>query len=170
MFGAHSNWLAGGYLLQLLMNISSVKISRGRMDISLSLSLSGIEAKKVEPRIQSVIRLLTADLRRDISLQEIAQSLNLSESRLRHLFKSQTGLSPMQYLKEQRMQKARQLLETTFLNVKEVMINVGAKDTSHFIRDFKKAFGLSPSQYRAQHLSHTQNLNNEPERISDRQP
>lgn len=106
---------------------------------------------------------MTTDLRHDVPLDKLAQSLNLSESRLRHLFKAETGISPMQYLKAQRMQKARKLLETTFLNVKEVMLKVGAKDTSHFIRDFKKAFGLSPSQYRAQYLSP------ERRRISDSQ-
>lgn len=95
---------------------------------------------------------MTTDLRRDVPLNRLAQSLNLSESRLRHLFKAETGVSPVQYLKAQRMQKARKLLETTFLNVKEVMLKVGAKDTSHFIRDFRKAFGLSPSQYRAHYL------------------
>lgn len=106
----------------------------------------------MEPRIYRAIRLMTADLRREISLGELAQSLNLSASRLRHLFKDEIGLSPVQYLKAQRMQKARELLETTFINVKEVMLQVGVKDTSHFIRGFKKAFGLSPSQYRIQYL------------------
>jgi AraC family transcriptional regulator of arabinose operon len=106
----------------------------------------------MEPRIYRAIRLMTADLRLEISLDELAQSLNLSASRLRHLFKHELGLSPVQYLKAQRMQKARELLETTFINVKEVMLQVGVKDASHFIRGFKKAFGLSPSQYRIQYL------------------
>ena len=106
----------------------------------------------MEPRIQRAIRLMTVDLRRELSLNELAQSVNLSESRLRHLFKAETGVSPIQYLKAQRMQKAQKLLETTFLSVKEVMLKVGVKDKSHFIRDFKKASGFSPSRYRA-HLN-----------------
>jgi AraC family transcriptional regulator, arabinose operon regulatory protein len=110
------------------------------------------EVRIMEPRIYRAIRLMTADLRREISLDELAQSLNLSASRLRHLFKDETGLSPVQYLKAQRMQKARELLETTFLNVKEVMLKVGFTDRSHFVRDFKKACGLAPLQYRNQHL------------------
>ncbi|HKR00218.1 MAG TPA: helix-turn-helix transcriptional regulator [Pyrinomonadaceae bacterium] len=114
----------------------------------------------MDPRIQRAIRLMTADLRPEISINELAKSLNLSESRLRHLFKAETGVSPMQYLKAQRIQRARKLLENTFLSVKEVMMEVGAKDKSHFIRDFKKAFGLSPSQLRARYL------NPEPKRIS----
>ena len=106
----------------------------------------------MEPRIHRAIRLMTADLRREISLDELAQSLNLSASRLRHLFKVETGLSPVQYLKAQRMQKAKTLLETTFLNLKEVMYQVGFTDRSHFVRDFKKAYGLPPLQYRNQRL------------------
>ena len=106
----------------------------------------------MEPRVHRAIRLMMADLRRDISLSQLAQSVNLSESRLRHLFKAETGVSPMQYLKAQKIQIARRLLETTFLNVKEVMLQVGVKDKSHFTRDFKRAFNLSPTQYRAQYL------------------
>jgi transcriptional regulator GlxA family with amidase domain len=116
----------------------------------------------MEPRVHRAIRLMMADLCRDISFSQLAQSVNLSESRLRHLFKGELGLSPTQYLKAQRMRVARRLLETTFLNVKEIMLKVGVKDKSHFIRDFKKAFALSPTQYRAQYLKTKRR------RISDR--
>ena len=106
----------------------------------------------MEPRIHRAIRLMTVDLGREVSLNELAQSLNLSASRLRHLFKDETGVSPLQYLKLQRMQRAKELLEATFLNVKEVMLKVGVKDKSSFVRDFKKVYGLSPSRYRSQYL------------------
>ena len=96
---------------------------------------------------------MTVDLGREVSLNELAQSLNLSTSRLRHLFKDETGVSPAQYLKLQRMQRAKELLEATFLNVKEVMLQVGVKDKSSFVRDFKKLYGLSPSRYRVQYLT-----------------
>ncbi len=46
------------------------------------------------------------------------------------------------------MQQARKLLEETFLSVKQIMSAVGLKDESHFTRDFKKAYGLSPVRYR----------------------
>lgn len=118
----------------------------------------------MDPRIHRAIRLMTADLSHDIEIDELARSLNLSTSRLRHLFKDQTGTSPKQYIKAQRMQKAQELLQTTFLNVKEVMLKVGVTDKCHFIRDFKKKFGLPPSQYRAQYLK------TERKRIADSQP
>ena len=106
----------------------------------------------MEPRIHRAIRLMTVDLGREVSLNELAQALNLSTSRLRHLFKEKTGVTPAQYLKARRMQRAKELLEATFLNVKEVMLKVGVKDKSSFVRDFKKFYGLSPSRYRFQYL------------------
>jgi transcriptional regulator GlxA family with amidase domain len=105
----------------------------------------------MEPRIHRVIRLMTGELCRDIPLEELARSVNLSSSHFRHLFKDSTGLSPTQYLKVRRMQKAQQLLETTFLSVKEVMLRVGLKDKSHFTRGFKQLYGLSPVKYRSQY-------------------
>lgn len=59
----------------------------------------------------------------------------------------------MQYRKSLRMRMAKRLLETTFLNVKEIMLEVGFKDESNFVRDFKKCYGLSPTMYRARYLS-----------------
>jgi AraC-like DNA-binding protein len=48
------------------------------------------------------------------------------------------------------MQHARVLLETTHLRVKEAMNQVGISDSSHFARDFKKLYGISPTSYRHQ--------------------
>ena len=46
------------------------------------------------------------------------------------------------------MQRAKELLETTFLSVKEIRNNIGVNDHSHFIREFKKSYGMTPAQYR----------------------
>jgi AraC family transcriptional regulator len=99
---------------------------------------------------------MTTDLRRDISIGELGKDLNISASRLRHLFKDELGISPHQFLKSRRLHKARELLESTFLNVEEIMLEVGIKDRSHFVRNFKKAFSYSPTQYRTQFLISTQ--------------
>jgi two-component system response regulator YesN len=102
----------------------------------------------MDQRVQIVIDLMKDDMRRGLSLTEIAQSVNLSSSRLRYLFKAETGVPIAQYFKSLRMQKAKELLENTFLSVKEITVSVGINDESHFVRDFKKNFGLTPSQYR----------------------
>src|SRR5262245_12965711 len=102
----------------------------------------------MDPRVQKVISIMRETFHREPSLDEMAQSVNLSPSRLRYLFKMEVGIPPAQYLRAFRMERAKELLETTFLTVKQILHSVGLNDHSHFVRDFKKAFGLSPARYR----------------------
>jgi len=88
------------------------------------------------------------NLNRDLPLSAIAQSVNLSVWRLCHIFKSETGLSPINYLRTLRMERARVLLETSFLSIKEIAHEVGINDGSHFVRDFKLIYGVTPTRYR----------------------
>lgn len=99
-------------------------------------------------RVSAVIALMEKNLNQKTSLRELARSVQLSPSRLRHIFKAETKTSPAQYLKLLRMREAKKIMGATCLGVKEVMIRVGLSDKSHFERDFKKAFGLTPAQYR----------------------
>jgi transcriptional regulator GlxA family with amidase domain len=85
------------------------------------------------------------------TLEAIAATLNLSASRLRHLFKAQLDLSPRQYMKRQRLKHAKSLLESSFLTVKEIAARVGANDVSHFVRDYKAFYGETPSATRSGH-------------------
>ena len=96
-------------------------------------------------RTQSIIR---RQMHLRITLPALAAETGLSVSRLSHLFKGQTGHAPARYLKQFRMDRARELLETSFLSVKEICAQVGVGDVSHFVRDFEKIYGLSPSRYR----------------------
>jgi transcriptional regulator GlxA family with amidase domain len=103
----------------------------------------------MDVRVQAAIALMDSSFHRELSVEDIARAVNLSSSHLTHLFKAETGVAPLQYLKSLRMRKAKELMETTFLNVKQVMNNVGIRDKGHFTRDFKKTFGLTPAQYKA---------------------
>ena len=78
----------------------------------------------------------------------LAALVDLSPSRFRHLFKQETGTSPAQYLKEFRLRKAEVMLRTTFLSVKQVLKQVGLGSNSHFVRDFRKLHGMTPTAYR----------------------
>ena len=90
------------------------------------------------------------DVRGEVSLAELSQSVNLSVWRLCHIFKSDTGMPPIRYLRLLRMEKAKDLLESSFLSVKEIAYQVGMNDESHFVRDFKSTYGFSPALYRSQ--------------------
>jgi AraC-like DNA-binding protein len=54
----------------------------------------------------------------------------------------------MRYLRGLRMERAKDLLESSFLSVKEIAYRVGLNDESHFVRDFKSTYGSSPALYR----------------------
>ena len=90
------------------------------------------------------------DVRGEVSLTEFAQSVNLSVWRLCHIFKSDVGMPPIKYLRLLRMERAKGLLESSFLSVKEIAYQVGLNDESHFVRDFKSTYGYSPAIYRTQ--------------------
>jgi YesN/AraC family two-component response regulator len=102
----------------------------------------------MDPRVEKIVARMREEYRRDPSLAEMAQVVNLSPSRLRYLFKKETGVAPGHYLKTFRLEQAKELLGTTFLSVKEIIRSVGVNDQSHFIREFKKSYGLTPAQYR----------------------
>jgi transcriptional regulator GlxA family with amidase domain len=107
----------------------------------------------MDQRVQRVIIFITDNLHQDLSLENLALFINLSRWRLSHLFKEDMGVSLAQYIKSLRMQEARQLLQSSSLSVKEVMMRVGILDRSHFERDFKEVFGLTPAQYKAAHTA-----------------
>lgn len=112
--------------------------------------LQYLTAEKVDFRIQlAVMELRKHRFSSGVQIKEIAAGLHISSSHLRHLFKKELGIAPAHYLKALRLQAAKELLETTFLSVKEVMAAVGLTDLSHFVRDYKKHHGETPSQSRS---------------------
>jgi transcriptional regulator GlxA family with amidase domain len=81
-------------------------------------------------------------------LSSLAESVNLSKSRLRHLFKQETGTTVNRYLKTARLKRAALLLATTFLSIKEIIADAGYKSGGHFLLDFKSVYGMPPTVFR----------------------
>src|SRR6058998_2649911 len=106
----------------------------------------------MNPLVRVAINFIDGNLHRDIYLAEVTDLVKLSPSRLSHLFKTEVGMPFTQYLKKTRLEKARKLLEETFMSVKLIAFEVGYKDPGHFAREFKKAYGVTPSQHRADYL------------------
>ena len=101
-------------------------------------------------RIEFLCRLLRDDIARaESDARQAAAAINISLSRFRHLFKQQSGVSFARYVKSLRLKRARDLLLTSPLSVKEVATRGGFNDVSHFVRDFKSAYGQSPMTLRA---------------------
>jgi transcriptional regulator GlxA family with amidase domain len=105
----------------------------------------------MDSRVCAVIAIMESNPGRTLTLGKLAQHVNLSPSRLRHIFKEQTGTTLAQYLRILRNQQAKVLLETTFLRVKEISTIVGMRYDVCFVRVFKRYYGLTPAKYRASH-------------------
>ncbi len=89
----------------------------------------------------------------------LAALVHLSPSRLRHLFKHETGTTLGQYLKSVRIRKAEVLLRTTFLSIKEILIHLGLTSSSNFARAFKETYGVAPTAYRTMNRLSNKNVN-----------
>ena len=81
----------------------------------------------------------------DLSVETIGAELGLSRVQLYRKVKALTGLSPVELLRTARLQKGRELLQTTDKNVSEVAYEVGFTAPSYFTKCFKDEFGISPS-------------------------
>jgi AraC family transcriptional regulator len=109
----------------------------------------------VDHRVQRIVLMINENIARESILSEAARVVNLSPSRMYHVFKTCMGISPKQYLRMARIRWAKELLSNSFLSVKEIARMVGAGDESHFVRDFKEDCGLTPTQYRNSHHNAT---------------
>jgi AraC family transcriptional regulator of arabinose operon len=87
-------------------------------------------------------------LREKIAIEALAEVVGLSSSRLSYLFKRQNGITPQQYFEQQRLERARQLLELTDLPVKAIAADVGFDNPFYFTLRFKRHLGESPREYR----------------------
>jgi AraC-like DNA-binding protein len=122
--------------------------------IGLGLEVSGVmEGTTIDRRITWAVGYMQQHLAEPIPMPALASQVNLSPSRFRHLFRSQIGLAPAEYLQRLRLRRARLLIERTFLTVKEVMALVGYNDPSHFSRDFKRFHGVPPSALRGRDVT-----------------
>ena len=88
----------------------------------------------------------------DISVRQLAELEHMSVSWYRELFRELVGCSPLTYLTDIRITKAKGLLTRSNASIAEIAYLVGYKDPLYFTRSFKKLVGTSPSEYRQLHL------------------
>jgi transcriptional regulator GlxA family with amidase domain len=102
----------------------------------------------MDPRVERAMQMMRDRMDESLTIPGLAAGVNLSSSRLCHLFVREAGVSPVRYLRTLRMERAARLLEESGLSVKEIMAHVGCTDPSHFSRDFRRVHGVSPREYR----------------------
>lgn len=87
-------------------------------------------------------------LESELSIQQIAEELSVSYSNFRKLFKEYTGLSPATYQQELRLLRAKELLSTTNLSIKEIAYRLNFESPDYFSAKFKAKMGCKPSDIR----------------------
>jgi len=102
----------------------------------------------VDIRIQLIIEFMQSNLEKRMAPGELARLIGLSDSRFRHLFTAQTGMSPKACLRRLRLDRAKLLLEEGTLTIDQIALRVGWQHRSHFERRFKQLHGMTPAQYR----------------------
>lgn len=105
-------------------------------------------AAAADDRIAAAIRFMNTNLTRPVNVRTVAQAVSLSPSHFSREFKSQTGYSPYEYIVLRRIDRAKHLLTSTSLSVKEVAYAIGYNSEENFIHSFQKNVGISPGLFR----------------------
>ena len=108
---------------------------------------------RAHPAVTQAMTLLEADPAHPWTLTELAAELHLAPGYLVRLFKTTTGLPPMAYLSQHRLESAATLLVRSREPITQIARAVGWPDQNHFARRFRAHYGLSASEYRARRSS-----------------
>lgn len=95
-------------------------------------------------RIAEAVERLRKGFDRPLRIEDTARELGMSVSGFHHHFKAVTGMSPLQFQKQLRLQEARRLLLGEHLDAASAGYRVGYDDASHFNREYKRLFGAPP--------------------------
>lgn len=110
--------------------------------------LNTLQDKRVSAPIVNIKNYIDSHFTEDISLDKLADIFDLSPTYLSQLFKTEEGISYIEYLTQKRMNHARTLLKNLEHSIADICHMVGYMDQKHFAKTFKKHTNLSPSAYR----------------------
>ena len=99
-------------------------------------------------QLRQIIDYVEAHLDQEIKLETLAQLLKMSQFHFSRLFKQAIGLSPHQYLIQQRVERAKHLLKTSDRLIVEVALECGFNSHSHLSKQFRQLTGVTPKAYR----------------------
>lgn len=106
-----------------------------------------------EERMKTMLRYVQDFYGEELTLSRIAKSANVSENECLRCFRSVIGNSPMQYVKQTRLQRAAELLVLTDFKVSDIGVLCGFQEMSYFAKTFRAQNGCTPSEYRLRRRS-----------------
>lgn len=105
-------------------------------------------ADRIDDRIHDAVLFVASHLDTPPSVRAIADAVQLSPSRLSHLFTEQVGISPARFVEQRRMERAQGLLESTSLPVGTIAEITGFRSQFYFANRFAALTGMSPTAWR----------------------
>lgn len=109
---------------------------------------NGSRDRQIQIRIQKMLCYIQEHFRENISLEQLAASAGISRSEAGRCFQKYYSKPPMSYVTLYRLKYAQELLAKSSLTVNEVAIQCGFRDSSYFVKVFRKHLGQTPSEYR----------------------
>jgi AraC-like DNA-binding protein len=107
---------------------------------------SGVGRPVDAERILQAMQFIRAHHAEKLNVERLAKHAGMSASHFAHRFRSVARVSPMRYLREVRLDRARSLLLEKGTRVSEAALEVGFESPAHFTREFKRRFGVAPSR------------------------
>lgn len=146
------------YLLELmekeLKTVSSEKDEKCTALFSyLFAQLTEIACDRENPRIKSIKQYVINNLSKELTLEEIANSIHLAPNYCSSFFKKETGVALMQFVLQERLAMAKRLIITTDQPLHKISEKCGFEDYNYFSHAFKKHVGMSATQYKNKKLS-----------------
>lgn len=112
----------------------------------------------MDKRILLIKEIILSEIQSPPTIEKLSTHINVSPSRLRQLFKSETGIPFGKYVQLLQLEHARELLGTTFMRVQEVGVACGFHNQNYFNRVFKEKYNLTPQKYREKNHKEFKNL------------
>ncbi len=139
----------GSYLyVESLANVLAVHLLRHHA--TTRAPLPAYEGGLPQRQLLRVLDYIDAHLGREITLAELAELVGISQFHFGRLFKQSLGLSPYQYLLQQRVERAKTLLKRTDKPIVAIALECGFNSHSHLGRKFRHLTGITPKAYRTQ--------------------
>lgn len=108
----------------------------------------------VNSRLKEMILFIQRHYREELKAADIAQAAHISERECYRLFKSELGMTPVDFLLSVRLQQAVELLLNTDRSILEIALETGFGSSSYFSKRFKESHHMTPGQYRSQYVRH----------------